>query len=389
MGVSVKQFSLVFLVLALSAYGLWYITYRRYDLGWVTDDSLYYVDLVAHLTEGEPLPTDEAGRVPICSTAPLRYRVLTPLMVRGLSLLQLHRIWDPGVNRRPGLETDLEGLANQRPRPTSQSAADIDPREYRRIVYYFTLVDYLLMVAAATVWFFFAQDAYRIAPYLALAGSLAFLLTYYNLVQSYQPHSDAGAHLLIVLLLWAYVADRWGWFFLGTFVSIAQKETILIVVGAFLLTELMRRRWWALKWLAALVPALALYRLLWVVWPLPANEQFEASFAWLTNLLVLVDPRTYFDPQFVMPHLIGNLPLLAALAAHAWLKGQGITVRFPMAQLLVFPMLFLLGTALTVNTGRVASLGTAIYLGYEVTIVAALLEHTFSRSVKPTLATLP
>jgi len=90
-----------------------------------------------------------------------------------------------------------------------------------------------------------------------------------------------------------------------------------------------------------------------------------------------------------MPHLIGNLPLLAALAAHAWLVSQGKQVRFPMPQLLVFPLLFLLGTALTVNTGRVASLGTAIYLGYEMTIVAALWEQAFAKSPKPRLATLP
>ncbi len=67
-----------------------------------------------------------------------------------------------------------------------------------------------------------------LAPALALAGSLAFLLTYYNLVQSYQPIPMRRAPVHRVLL-WAYVADRLGWFFLGTLVAIAQKETILIV----------------------------------------------------------------------------------------------------------------------------------------------------------------
>ncbi len=135
------------------------------------------------------------------------------------------------------------------------------------------------------------------------------------------------------------------------------------------------------------MPALVIYRLLWVVWPLPSNEQFEAArpgsricWGWWTTDV----PRS---PIRHAP-LIGNLP--AGSLGGARLAGfAGKTGSVPLPQLLVFPLLFLLGTALTVNTGRVASLGTAIYLGYEMTIVAVLWEQAFAQSLKPRLATLP
>lgn len=354
-----KSFCSALVIYAVAVYPLWYVSYRRYNLDWAPPDSGHYIDLCCHLGDGQPPQTGADGALPVYATRPLCYRVLSPLVVRALQATGLHRLYDPGAHG------DFSQSAQAR---VKGAAADVDPQRYRQTVYYYTLVDFAALIVAAALWFCYAQEAWRIESPWALAGGLAFLLTFYNVLASLLPHSDAGAHLLISASLLAYQRNRPGWFAACGVLAALQKETILLVLGVLLALEVLRGKRWALGWLVALVPGLAAYRAMTWLWPATGKEQFNAGWQWLTNLAHIFQPQQY-TLNFVLEHFVGNLPLLAALAGHAWLRLQGRRVAFPLVLLLLFPVLYAVGMALTVNVGRVMSLGAAVYMVYATLVV--------------------
>lgn len=364
-----KAFWLVLVIYAVVSYPLWYITYRRYDLNWAPPDSAHYIDLCQHLGDARPPRPGDDGKLPIYAQRPLCYRTLSPLLVRALRHTGLHRIYDPGTSG---------DFAVERQAAVPGAAGDIDPREYRLTVYYYTVLNYALLVAAAALWFVYAHGSWRLSAALSLAGGLVFLFTFYNLLQSFLPHSDAGAHLLIVASLVAYERNRPGWFAGLSLLAAWQKETILLVLGLYLALELVRGRRWALGWMLALAPGLLAYKAMTWLWPAAGKEQFDAGWQWFWNLTHIFQPGQY-TPSFVLRHFVGNLTLFAALAGHAYLRLQGRSVRFPLTLLLLFPALYAVGMALTVNVGRVMSLGAAVSTVYAMLVVQELLNYRVTK----------
>ncbi len=355
------RLALVFYVIVL--YPLWYISYRRYDLSWAPPDSAHYIDLAEHLGDRRPPPPHADGKLPIYAQRPLCYRVLSPLLVQGLRHTGLHRVYDPGT---------YADFAQDKQAQVPGAAADVDPTSYRLTVYYYTLLNYFALAWAAAVWFVYAQQAWRLSAPWALCGGLAYLATFYNVVQSILPHSDAGAHLLIMWMLLVY-ERRKPWSFVAlSLAAVLQKETVLLVLGLYLVLELLRGRRWALTYLAALVPALAAYKAITWCWPAVGKEQFDAGWQWLWNLAHIFQPSQYTF-SFVLRHFVGNLPLFAALAGHVYLGAQRRHVAFPLVLLLLFPALYAVCMALTVNVGRVMSLGAGVYMVYAMLVLQELL----------------
>lgn len=356
-----KTVALVAVLNALAVYGLWYITYWRYDLTWAPFDSRVYTDLAVHVWDTElPPPDPELGRLPDWTLRPPRYRVLTPLLARLLSRLPLYETYNP---RNPQVRDQLSP-------------------EVEELVYNLTLLNYLYLVLASALVFYYAHQFHRVPLYLAYAGSLWFLTTFYNTLQSYPPHSDAGCHLLIAAALVAYQRQSGPGFLAATLLGAIQKETVILVVGLFLFLELARGRRDALKWMLLCVPSIAFYVLFTRLLPVPGLPQYDPDWNWAWQFLGLLDPRTY-DLHFVMRHLVGNLPFLAALAGHLFLLGRGRAVDYPWAHLALFPILFVISRILGVNLGRIVSLGTFVYLMYEMKVVQALFEYLAPADAEP------
>ncbi len=247
----------------LALYGMWYITYWRYDLSWAPVDSQEYTDLAVHLWDRQlPTPDATTGETPTWATRPLRYRLLTPALARAARALPFYRWYNP-----------------RNPRVKDQLGPDVEP-----LVYYLVTLNFCYLVVASALVFHLAWTYFRVPFYLAYAGSLWFLTTFYNLLQSYPPHSDAGCHLLILAALVAYYQQSWRWFVVATLLGALQKETVILIVGLFLAFELVQGKRWALGWMLACLPALVLYKVVGWYWPVGGLEQFDPSWQWLTNL---------------------------------------------------------------------------------------------------------
>jgi hypothetical protein len=351
-GPAFKRFAGVLLLNALLAFPVLYFTYKQFSTEQTPMDVRGYM---AAAQEG-----------PEATVAPFRYRILTPLLVRGMNAL-------PGY-----------GI------PVDQTS---DPAE-KKFFFHFLLLNFGFTLLASALLFVYVRgrlsgegrDAF------AWAASLLYLFAFFTVTAQYIPMPDAACHAALIAAILCFDARR-PWAFAAVCVAgVLAKEAFLVALVPWVALHAAgeARR---LKYLLLALPAAAAYFALTLAFPVAASSG-------AADLLRVVDPRWYFgevhgsvtaardllrafdpswyDRSFAFHALLSNLPLLAAFAAWLWLRaGKGI--RLPLDRgLWLFPALLWLGIVMGIgnNAPRLAFLAFPALMLFEARVLQALYGTT-------------
>jgi hypothetical protein len=326
---SARLFLGVAVLNALLAFPVLYVIYKHFS----TDQTPMDVGTYMAMVEDGPGAVD----------APWRYRALTPLLVRAMDFL-------PGY----GIGVDFGGDAAS---PGSQ-----------KIFFHFLLLNFLLTAATSSLLFLYLRK--RMEDGFAWAGSLLYLSAFFIVTANFIPMPDAACHLAIMAAVMLFDRGTRRAFLLAgpVFVlGVFTKEAFLVVMVPWILVHAAgdRRRLLYLLWAFL---AAAAYFALTLAMPVAADPGSPAA----GNLGRVLDPEWYFgsetyagvrgardllrifDPgtysrTFLFHTLLSQLPLLAALAAWAWLRlARGVRVPFGRG-LILFPALLWLGVVMGID----------------------------------------
>jgi hypothetical protein len=334
-----KAFAGVLILNALLVFPVLYQTYKHFG------ETLTPWDIEENLAL--------ADRGPGELEAPFRYRVLAPLAVKAMRVL-------PGY----GIEIDFQGDA--------QAKEDF---------FHFLVLNFGITVLTSGLLFLYLLRYAR--PAFAYAGSLLYLFSFYVVAVNYLPMSDAACHLAIMGAVLCFEHRRFWAMALVSLVGVFAKETVLIVMAAWICMSVFsdKRR---LVYLAALVPAAAAYIVFTRLSPPPAVtesitgiEYYEPGYV-LRNLAGFLNPALY-DRSFLFHTLLANLPFLAAAVAYAGLRLRGRKIAVN-PELAVFFFLLWLGVTLGIgnNAGRVAYMAFPAIVLFKVRVLEALGGSRFS-----------
>jgi hypothetical protein len=310
---------------ALLAFPLLYSLYKHYD------DAQTPMDTVEFMAMAENGPT--------AAPSPIRYRLLTPLLVQAMQAL-------PGY----GIAVDY----------TTDAAV-------QKTFFHFLILNFLFTVAASALLFLWLLPRAR-APY-AWAASLLYLFSFSVLTANLIPMSDAACHLAIIAGLLCLDREGWGsrvlFAVVGIFGVLAKEAWILVLAPWIAVSAWARSDWKRLGALLWMLPGLAAFALAVKWMPQGAGQVGETYLGpeaydrvrggW--DLLRVFRFDSY-DRSFVFHTVLANLPLLAALLGWAWLRRKR-TARVPMnPELVLFPLLLVFGIALGIgnNAARLAFL---------------------------------
>ena len=238
---------------------------------------------------------------------PCRYRVLTPLLAIGVSHLV--------------------------PMYSVESRADAEiSSDVKRLMWSFLVTNYAFSLIGATLCFYYAHAACRIdaLPSFVVGTALLFAL---ETVRGWQPLVDVGAQVFVFLGLICYARNKIGWFLLVASIGVLQRESVVLVLGIYLLLEGIRQCWVVVPWLIALAPAVLLYVGFTILFPAVDHweEMGHAGLGWPSFRTIRHFLRADLAVEF--------LPLIMALAAHVWLRMKGHRIGFPLEVLLVVPLM--------------------------------------------------
>jgi hypothetical protein len=185
--------------------------------------------------------------------------------------------------------------------------------------------------------------------------------------------TDAGALCFIALLYLLHRRERFVPFVLTAILGVLQKETVLIAIALYLVIVQVFERGRSLRWFLALGPAAAVYLGLRLLLPAPGFESYASPAACLRSLRAVFLPGTY-TRAFVFHVFLGNLPLLAAGAAHGWLRVRRRRLDYPMPLLLMPLALFMVGMmfGLGNNVGRIVAFAMPWTIPYEMAVLWCL-----------------
>lgn len=313
---------------ALLAFPVLYSLYKHYD------DAQTPMDTVEFMAMAENGPS--------AAPSPIRYRLLTPLLVRAMHAL-------------PGYGIPIDYTA--------------DP-SVRKTFFHFLILNFAFTVAASALLFLWLLT--RVRWPFAWAGSLLYLFGFSVVTANLIPMSDAACHLAIIAAL--LCLDREGWIprllfaAIGVFGTLAKEAWILVLAPWIVVWA--RADWKRLRVLLWMLPGFAAFALAVALIPQGAAGAGNAGEVYLGpeaydrvrggwDLLRMFRIGSY-DRSFVFHTVLANLPLIAALAGWAWLRfgrPAGRSVRVPVnAELVLFPLLLAFGIALGIgnNAARLA-----------------------------------
>jgi hypothetical protein len=308
---SLKPFLGVCVLNALLAFPVLYQTYKHYGLAEAPMDTASYMTLA------------ESG--PEAIHPPFRYRLLTPLLARAIDFA-------PGYPIAIDFTTDAGR---------------------QRLFFHFLLVNFALTIAASALLFLWLRG--RVESTWAWIGSLLYLFGFFTVTSNLIPMADAGCHLAIIAALLCLDRNRPLAFLITALAGVFAKETVVIVLAAWIFVQAIGD-WKKLRRLALLAPAVGAYLVVSrLVYPATAEYGFYDPGYVLSGFLRVLDPRTY-GRSFLFHAVLGNLPLIAALAGWIGLRGRR-GGRVPVdRELWVFFALLGLGVAMGIgnNAARLA-----------------------------------
>lgn len=330
-----SSFLFVFVVVLMVGYPVAYCTYKQHNFALVPHDHEAYFAMTDDLLH------NDIGN-------PYKYRVLTPLIVKTLSVL-------PAYN--------------------PEIASALTPA-HKKYFFYFTLVDFVFLCLSAALLFVIAVSEFAINPPLALFGSVAFVFSFFNVTFGLVASTDAGACFFIVLLYYLFLRKNVLLFAAAAVLGILQKDTTCIVMVLFLVVESVRQGKPQWKWFAAIIPAGLVYFLLRAALPSAGFEHYFSPGSWVHSLLLLFSPATY-TTTFLFHTFLGHAPFLTVLVLDVFLIMRKQAPLFPRVYLLLVPALFLVGMMLDPgnNAGRIAAFSMAWMLPYELTIVQTIMKR--------------
>ncbi|MEO6094747.1 MAG: hypothetical protein ABIW76_03365 [Fibrobacteria bacterium] len=322
----------VLLLNALLAFPILYQSYKHYDPELTPWDVNAYMTLVEHPGEFEP---------------PFRFRFLAPLAVRAMRIL-------------PGYDVAVDFTE--------------DPR-VKKDYFHFSLFNFAVTVLTSGLLFVHLRA--RLRPAYAYLGSVLYLFSFYSVVTNIIPMGDTVCQLAIIACILLYERDKPVWFALACLIGVFAKETLIIVLGIWILIQSLtdrRRLWYLLYALPAALAYFAATRLS------PSETEFNyyrPGFV-LDRVFRVFMPSTW-DASLFFHVFVAQAPLLLALTAYAWLKGfhkrEGLSMN---PELLIFPLLIWLGITLDLgnSTGRVAFMGFPALIYFEAMVVQAWVSGT-------------
>lgn len=325
------RFAGVLLLNALLAYPILFLVYKHFNPVLTPMDIYEYAAMV--------------DKGPGAVEPPFRYRVLAPLAVRAMRPL-------------PGYDIPV--------------AFSQDPAA-RKDFFHFLVLDFALVILASALLFVHLQG--KVRPGFAYLGSLLYLFSFYTVVTNVIPMADAACHAAIIGCILLFERDRPVWFALACLAGVFAKETLLLVLFPWIALQGAgrgdRRR---LLYLLYALPAALAYFAATRLFPSASSFAYYEPGFLLGNLLNAFNPGRY-DGSMVFHILLAHLPLLAALAAYAWLRFSRKAAAPPFGrELAVFFFLVWLGMTMDLgnNTGRVAFMAFPALILFEARMLEAL-----------------
>lgn len=318
---------------ALLGFAVLYQLYKHYSLEQAPMDVPGYMRMV------------EQG--PEATVPPFRYRVLTPLLVRAMDVL-------------PGYPIPIDFTTDAAMRTT---------------FFHFMALNFLLTVLTSAVLFLYLRR--RVSDAAAWAGSLFYLFGFFTVTANLIPMTDAACHLAVVAGVLCFDRNRPVAFLLVALAGAFAKETVLLLLGAWVVVHA-AGDWKRLAWLGLLVPGALAYIGLTRLYPAPpVHDFYEPGFV-LAGLLRVFSPETY-SRTFLFHVGLGYLPLLAAFAGWAWLRGKGVRVAVDRGLWVFFGLLWL-GVAMGIgnNAGRLAFMAFPAVTLFQARVLEALARRTGS-----------
>jgi len=316
---------------ALLAFPILYSLYKHYD------DAQTPMDTVEFMAMAENGPS--------AAPSPIRYRLLTPVLVKAMALL-------PGYN----IAVDY----------TNDAAI-------QETFFHFLLINFFFTVATSALLFFWLQR--RVPTPYAWASSLLYLFSFNVVTANLIPMSDAACHLAIIAALLcldrAGLASRAALALIGVLGGLAKETWFLVLAPWVVLAPALGGLAPRLRLLAWMLPALAAFAAV-VLWlPQGSADAGAASFVgavgdtylgadahlrvkngWDTWRVFHLDT---YSRSFVFHTVLAHMPFVLALAGWGWLRGRGVRMILNRT-LWIFPALLAFGIALGIdnNAGRLA-----------------------------------
>ncbi len=244
--------------------------------------------------------------------------------------------------------------------------------------FHFVVLNFLLTVATSVLVFSYLSPKFGVAP--AYLGSLLYLFSFYSIVTNIIPMTDAACHLAIITSLILFEKKQPLWFALCCLVGVFTKETLLIVLGLWIVLQGFQSRR-SLWYLAYMLPGAMAYGVATHLFPALSQSAYYHSDFLLGNIYKAFSLREY-DRHLIFQIFLAQTPLFAAVVSYIGLKFcqgnvcQGNEDLKLNKELWLFPFLIWLGLTMGIgnNAGRIAFMAFPAVIQFEVMILSAWIK---------------